>query len=236
MKHLLTASLFSFPCITLFVFLLHFLTLRFSEIKEIQSSYDPYLSTQEQNTIEQLLNRYTHYKNQIIVNELSKQIPYSKKITLTFNALQKIFFTLEVQKPLYILNTDFVITENKQVVPRSLYTTECNKNIPTISVPSYAQHSLLDNLCLEMLQKIPQKIYDLYRFEWINECDAFLYHKNNSNFIIRCNNNAIPTEELVKYCQQIQDEYTHLNIIKNHQLIADIRFADQIILYSKKGG
>lgn len=188
------------------------------------------------------------YNPVLLAAQIQKELPAVQSVTVANRPIHQLEVDVTLQQPLYCINTNFVITDKHIVVPAAWYASDVLTKLPELKLSGVGQHAEpeLDYSLLFALAHLPQSLWGMYHIAWINAFDAYLYDITEQQFAIRFNAHAIPNDKLLATCAALKEEIfgdkkfflkkrTRHSVLDN-LIVADIRFANQIIVYEHKGG
>jgi hypothetical protein len=203
-------------------------------------------------TIDPILSHQTHQQITDFFNKNEELQDVSLKDIVA--AVQKKFFCVEsvavkrcasgsldigisAVKPLCNINSDKVLVVNGTIFANDVFTDSSREKLDTLFVR--LEQEELDKV-REKLRKFTQKlipsIYSQYDVVWFNEREVRLIDKKDSWFVTVCNAYKVPNEQSLAYINRIKQDIFPKKGRKNIRWVADMRFNDQIIVSSGKGG
>lgn len=202
---------------------------------------DPSLSANVTSAIHTLIDRATTYNPAQIVEKIYAHVPVVQAIHITNVPGNRQRVEITAQAPLYSINEQWVLTNKHELVFHDVYSPACLATLPRLTVHDWDAHA--PALCADLLKTLYacrsfENLYHHYNFVWHHTVDAWLYDKHDPFFAIRFNALTLPTAPLIELCTTIKKEIKEQSPSQYkgmHYVIADIRFADQIIMYAKKG-
>lgn len=195
-----------------------------------------------------VVRTHVWYNPQRIADDVQKKIPHAQAISVANKPLNLVEVDVAVQQPLYLVNKNFVITDTHIVVPANWYAPDALTHLPHLTVAACDADGVpvVDYAVLFALAHVPSSIWDHYRLSLIDAVDAYLFDQHQRQFVIRFNAQALPTDQLLATCAAVKDQifkdkkfFLTQRPAKNlHDriFVADIRFANQIIVYEHKRG
>jgi hypothetical protein len=133
-------------------------------------------------------------------------------------------------KPCCCINDNLVLTENHQLVQKNLFAQHSLDALTHITIaPEYLSKAA--DFVPSLLSSLPADFGDAYNLEVYNEHCVRLIDKQDDNFTIMT--------YLYKNMEHVFDKYILIkktmseskNMHKNTAWIADVRFADYIVMY-----
>lgn len=175
----------------------------------------------------------------------------SKKIVNQFRAIKHIELTqlptsilqvkMEVFDPQFIVNNAYIVSKNGNVFERKFFsqraidscfpvvvTTEKNKNVKTIP-----------ETCKQMIFCLPKQSFEQYKIVWESETKSYMVDKKQDDFVIIFNDTHVPDNDILSTCALLKNKLKMSKVFlkkRNTRWVADVRFKDQIVLFSEKRG
>ncbi len=88
-------------------------------------------------------------------------------------------------------------------------------------------------------QEASPELFSAFEVCWNNEHEVWLHDKQHKKFSLLCNAATIPDQKMVRYGNCIKQSLEQRNLFaqaRKHQWVADMRFADQIVVFLDRGG
>lgn len=193
-------------------------------------SFDPILSTKACNQIKYYLENHSDWHIKPI--EVLESFSLLKKIIIKRSTLAKATIFIISYEPIANINNNYVLLHNGFIVDSDFFEVFSKEQLYHISMgqvdtkkPEIALVQWINNC---------QDIFVEYKIRWIDQTKIILFHKSNNqiNLLVQANKSIS-----ISFCENIQQLITKKinNIAKSAQIIADLRFDDQVIIYSKRG-
>lgn len=200
----------------------------YQELKKPQNFdfyFDRLISSENKDQIKFFFNL-----NKVLdLNELAQKFiqdfDFSYNVTLKtdFNST-KVF--IKIARPIININNKFVVTDTKKVALISSYNKDTVSNLPLILVNC----ENIDKKIVNFLLGLDYQIYKKYDVE-LNDCfNVYLKDKKEKRFLVLTNLNFIPDKKILQICKKLLNEKA-VSVKKNKNLVADIRFNKQIVLF-----
>ena len=135
-------------------------------------------------------------------------------------------------------NSIEVATHSGLILPCASFTNKTIDGLRTIAVADHIDSAQLPIVCMHSIKKIPEVIFDEYTFVWHNNTYIELCKKNNPSFSLLLSEESKLNITLINYCNVLYNQlHTSGAFIekKKKRWIADVRFKDQIIMYTRRG-
>ena len=216
-------------------------------VHSFSCSLSPYLSHGALCAIEKHLHdqeKFKHKSAYCIAADLKEKFPFIESITCDYAIPGKVAFHIEGVEPLFKINENFVLTAESTLLAYQVFDPAFVQNLCSVEFPKLKEKNETISQAgmpalKKSLQDLPERVFASYQVCWMNELETYLCDKEESKFAIVCNAQTIPDESLLKKCATIKQELETSNAFKKksiHRWVADIRFKDQIIVSSDKGG
>ncbi len=177
-------------------------------------------------------------------NFIKKSLKKSSKILLDkFSIIKNVkfqknhidFFTITInsEAPLYLINDNFIFSQNGKIFSKYFFKNENIENLEKITLNTEIEK--LDNQTKNFLKNIYDELSQEYKISWENHNLVKLKNKNQ-NFTIITTDQFFPDKNTLEICKKINNEFSqNQNIKGTHEVIMDLRFSKQIVV-SIKGG
>lgn len=188
--------------------------------------------------LEQFVMEHVHCSQQEFLKKLKERFSFLHSVEVTRLPKKRIFFSTDIQDPVFRINNNQLLLADAQLIPQSWYQKSAYERLPVITVPAM-QDDYFFREKLFLLRELPKEILSGHEIVWHDKTDAFLIFDDLQNCAIRFNADVLPTEQLYELCKEIVTEAKSRSlrrVKKPIYWIADIRFQKQIILYGDKEG
>jgi hypothetical protein len=174
-----------------------------------------------------------------LTDDIKKQSPAIAHVTSERCPPHTIHVHLHACKPMISINDTVVLATNQTYVPQKLFVScvikECtaityHEEIKALTDFSPALTTGSHQLRIDALKN--------YTIDWHNDHYTRLHNAHTPQFSIICSADSLPTNELIKQCEQIEQKITmqSARTKKKQHWVADIRFRDQIVVYNEEKG
>jgi hypothetical protein len=211
-------------------------------------SIDSRLTTETHTAIANTVTAYLQLTQQNPAN-----LPaLADQLQMQFNCIQSIDIARAPSKYAHIevhAHTPYVRFENNEnqyiastngiIMPCALFKTNITDGLRTIKIALNVDAHKLPDTCMQFMQQLPLTIFETYIFNWHNQYHIELNKKNNPTFSLLLSHHSILTASLMNYCNMLYEHLENNGAFaekKKKHWIADVRFKDQIILSTHKGG
>ncbi len=171
---------------------------------------------------------------------LRQQFPSIKSIAVDYNASKVLDITIKAAQPVLGLNDQNVLTENGCIVERHLFEKNYIASLNTVNVGDKAlAEKQLSESFQEYVRCLPVHFFDQYKVSWLSEREVWLQDKNQKKFSLLCSAEVIPNKQMMDYADHIKESLMQRGAFAQQgtrKWIADMRFANQIVVFSGKGG
>lgn len=131
--------------------------------------------------------------------------------------------------PLCVINNEKVITRNGILLEKLFFDDAQCISVPQIIIPENV------NQFVSFMPRLVQSLGNYFSFfnpVVIASHRIYLEDKDEEKFAVITTVNTYISEKMVRYCQQIKQQLHDRGVFKkNERWLADIRFADHIIVY-----
>ncbi len=184
----------------------------------------------------QLSDYVTHHADmstQLLCNQLKKQFAAIKECSARLYADGTCALAIVAKKPLIKLSSDIVLTHEGTSTELALWNAKAVADLATITIKqSFAESD--GKALAAYIKSMPPHYFQHYDICWNNKHEISFYDKERKIFFL----SDITTMPDDSFCQSLNEIISGMEIVKNKkqkQLVADIRFERQLIIYEKRG-
>ncbi|HSW76148.1 MAG TPA: hypothetical protein VLG50_03845 [Candidatus Saccharimonadales bacterium] len=159
-----------------------------------------------------------------VIARINDQYPEISSMKVHLCKTDKICFLLDGQKPLFLLNKEFVVCDNDATVPKNHFNQEIVDSLPTVTSQGEQNVSSM----VRFFEKLPSDISKNFETTWLNDCEIVLQEKNKKDELFLVAVSYIPHEKDIELCRLIQDP--KMSKSKKRSITYDLRFNNQIIV------
>ncbi|TET05876.1 hypothetical protein E3J79_03740 [Candidatus Dependentiae bacterium] len=203
---------------------------------------DSILSTTAQECIKTVVAQDIDYQSvpfATIAHQLKDTFPFIKVVTIAHLATGTVAIHLTIYKPIIRINNNLVLLESGVLELQQLFKYDIIASLPTVSVhESVCTDSRLTSDFYTCLSAISPHLFKEYEINWHNKHELWLTDKNQHSFKILCDIYSISNEQKLRLCKKLKEEIKgkkEVLLNKSKTWIADIRFDNQIIVFSRGG-
>lgn len=174
-----------------------------------------------------------------IATKLKHQFPYIQSIDISRLATQTVHIKIHTYNPLFIVNGNQILLESGICEPKNRFSENSIASLATININSSA---IIDNhlnqSCYTCLAKLSPHILKTYTLNWINACEIWLKNKKQPRFALLCDTNTIHDEHKITLGTSLEHEIVSKKAFNYNTIkiwVADIRFDNQIVIFSRGG-
>lgn len=163
------------------------------------------------------------------------QFPYIDDVYVRRSTLKKLHISVTVLRPLFLVNNDCLLLENGAITERSWIDQTYTHALRVVFVKHQNQYKKQDALC-RWLEQVPDTIFSRYRITWINPTEIALHDKDEPRFMVISQSSCPLTESVYQQVDEIRNQIRVTPAFKRNTMtwFADIRFAHQVVLFSRK--
>jgi hypothetical protein len=161
---------------------------------------------------------------------VKKKFPIIRSVSVSYQPTVALV-NIAVYKPIYMINDSLVLTENNDLVEKTLFAESVLGDLPCVTA---SQNFLASNAgsLSNLLQKLPVQWAESYDCDCVSEYCIRLTDKFNSRFVIVYSEDQIVSAHMLDQCESVKkDIIKHGMLDKNVSWVADIRFANYIVAY-----
>ncbi|HEV2600708.1 MAG TPA: hypothetical protein VGT41_00285 [Candidatus Babeliales bacterium] len=146
---------------------------------------------------------------------------------------------IDAVEPVLCVNDTYLLAAESGCISKDLFIPSCIAQLPTIrcAVGSGSDIPVALHQCK---QKFSPALCNTYDVIWQDEFCIRLQDKQETKFSIICSAQCIPDQTCLLQCEQLKKTVFELSdarkAVRDKQWVADVRFNDQIVVYSEKKG
>ncbi len=176
----------------------------------------------------------------VVAHTLAEKFPSLKKVSCTKDGAKVVHIQCQSVQPFFCLNDTHVLADADRVLEKECFSPESLSSLPIIEVVAVSQGMpVLSSQAKEGMHHISRELFDRYQMTWIDDTQIWLREKNSPSFSLVFHTNSLPDEKIMSECEKIKKEFESSGLISpqgKKRWVADIRFANQIILSADTGG
>ncbi len=176
----------------------------------------------------------------VVAHTLAQKFPSLKKVSCTKDGAKIVQIYCQNAQPLFCLNDTHVFTDTDRVIEKECFSPESVSSLPSIAVVAVSQGvPVLSAQAKKSMHTVFHELFDRYQMTWIDDTQVLLREKNSSSFSLVFNTDSLPDKKIIRECEQIKKEFESSGLIVpqgKKRWVADMRFANQIILSADTGG
>ncbi len=204
-------------------------------VHAISLTIDPLISDQAQQLIATRLQADDGYKTMSAAKldqAVRAQFPFITMVACSYLPHGILHLELEAAEPSIVLTDGRLVTEQNVVVPQAYYLPEAYEGCPELEIAlGYDEHELSDE-AFRFFMKMDPAIACTCSCTWHHQYDIACVIDNAVH--LRCAKDTVPNKTLLERCNSIAQEMSQNKLYKAGWL-ADVRFADQIIISKLSG-
>lgn len=234
-------------CITSCIFLLIYGCVIFTKISSSLNSvnalkkavfrFDTLFSKELCNTITSYIESQENHQD--VCCDLKNKFPILNAITIRKKTNSCFVASLCAKEPLVKVNRDLILLKDGCLVAREHFDADAIFSIPDITIRlKNSIDMLLDDQTLMTIKKSIKENLNLdFCITWMDQTSIWLQDKNEVDWCIVVDSLTVPTGQDLRRYAAVKQAMLNKNIKlkKGHVWVADMRFADQIIVYGAMG-
>ncbi len=177
--------------------------------------------------------------NEHVYRELKKEFSGIVAIDARQRIAGKPTVIVKAACPFMRLNTEWILATDTAIVPQAYFDQEAIGHIPTMNVRNFNEHStqFAQSARMNTVRAIISDLIDQFDVTWIDETRIWFKDKTVPSWNIVTDVYHIPHDEALKRYQSVIKAMNGKSSRgkKVQSWVADMRFADQIIVYGTKG-
>jgi hypothetical protein len=144
-----------------------------------------------------------------------------------------------VYKPIIKINDNLVLLESGMMESQHSFKSDIIEVLPSLCIHEsiFTDNRLTPDI-YTCLNSISPYLFKEYEINWHNKYELWLTDKSQHNFKILSDAYSISDEQKLKLCKKLKEEIKgkkEVLLNKSKTWIADIRFDNQIIVFSRGG-
>ncbi len=218
-----------------FLVCVHVASIYVFAVHRFSVTYDELLTVQATTDIQQYLKDTDIYRLSAhqCAHELQTKFACIRSITCRYKPNGTVEIGLEACDPFVRLDDDRLVTVQNAIVPVDYYIPEAVEQLPTVQITLQDDEHRLPYEVFSYLQQLDAA--------WLKGATVSWRHRNEIHLALTdphlqllCNEQVVPNQELLDHCIAIAHEKAK-QAAPAHRMLADVRFADQIIVSNIKG-
>lgn len=211
-------------------------------VKRITYKIDPLFSQATHTqlvTFLQDLKDITHQPVTELYKHIQAEFPNVKTVALQRLPPDQLHVTITCHQPLILLNQEAVLIDSGLIVPKNLFAdthTSQLCDIKLLTKPHLSEQASAG--LLACVTALTHSICKNYEVVWHDDLQAWLFDKQQPNFITIANAHTLSNPDLLGHAKTLKKELQLQGAFEKQskkQWFADIRFDKQIVLSWKKG-
>lgn len=179
----------------------------------------------QDNVTSSICSQYATTKDpQGVISKISEQFPEVSTMKVHLCQTDKICFSLELQKPLFLLNDKFVVCDSDGMIPKDHFNFDVVTNLPRLNCSCDPNASAMR----QFFEKLQESIQKDFEINWISGTEIILKEKNKPSVTFVCSEQHVPNQKDIEHCKSIYESLPVKNKKKN--MSYDLRFKNQIIV------
>jgi len=169
--------------------------------------------------------------------KIQTKFPFIKSIRILKKASGILHIRMGAAAPAFVINKIFVLSREGGLFENVVFSKQAIANLVYIEA-SLQDFTLADSL-KKMLKGLPATCFTDYDLLWESSAKSWLRDKNCNAFSIVFNDTRVVNEKILLTCNKLKNELKERGVFHVKQpkrWIADVRFKDQIIVFSDRGG
>ncbi|OQA36290.1 MAG: hypothetical protein BWY54_00100 [Candidatus Dependentiae bacterium ADurb.Bin331] len=164
---------------------------------------------------------------------LKRQFPFINEIICSRYKPHQLYVNIHIDLPYFLVNDERVLTRRGCIASCSFFEKQY-LTLPGINIIQPKQE--LDHRCLQWLQRVPQKMFQLYEITIENRTSILVSDRMKTCMTIKMDSNQLLDQAIINRCIKMQAQLTEQKKFKKTSpaaWIADVRFNKQIVIYQK---
>jgi hypothetical protein len=205
--------------------------------QQFHFSLDPKLSPAMHKAIKQAV--YESYITALasLCGLVQDACPALEQISIERRANNKLYIAVTCKQPYLCIDTK-VLTTAGTIVDSACFTPTALEPLPVVTQKNLFGKATITDEFKQWLLQLDPSVFASYDIVWTDDFSIQLHDKQNNQQTILCSVSTAPDKSLRELCQRIIEEKTICaqGTARKYGYTADIRFENQIIICSHKGG
>lgn len=198
--------------------------------------FDPLLSVAICTQIQQWL--YQKECTQQTYTALQKEFPVLKAVQVRFSKACKPTVHLYAVLPFMRVNSTWAVATNGQCIPLTAFDADAIAELPSMRMRiTHEAPQCFDQQTIQTLQTIAWHHADRFAVTWLDATTIWFKDATQPQWNIVADTQHVPHQKMLEQYAAVVAAMQEKNIKtkKGYAWVADMRFADQIIVYGTKG-
>ena len=182
--------------------------------------------------------QYKKDKNpQKLLSSVEENFPYVKAVTVDMNNPDFFQCIIQVYNPLFLLNGESVICQGGRLFDKDIFSKEFVGGLENILFTFPLGKKDLKQLS-HFVESLPVELLQNFSIRWLGKNSIWLDQKEGLSLSLLVGHSFVPTMDDVNQCRLIKEQITDKTkkMAANKTWVCDLRFAQQIVLFSKNKG
>jgi hypothetical protein len=198
-------------------------------------SCDPLLSESLSSIIQSHVQSAVTEHHFSLSDTLKKDFSVIKSVCVRQVRPYLVYVSVKAYEPLFLLSKGMVLLENGLLIDKTNFINEGIQHLFSLDIQEQ-KDSKVSTEALFWLKNISDEIFHKYQIQWLDKTRIILTDMQQSSIRVICDSTTILDTTMLAYCSKVLCEHEVLNAFKTRgQIVADLRFKDQIVIYSKRG-
>lgn len=218
----------------LFLVCIHVASVYVFAVHRFSVAYEPVFTAQARNDINRYIEQEKLYKlpSDQLVKSLRNTFPIIDSVRVDHRPDGMIMLQLKADKPFLSMSGDYLITAQNYAVPSCYYDKEVVAFLPKIECSLGLQDGRLPESIFSYIKKIDADLIKDSKIAWKHANEIKIDVKDLQIQFV-CNEQSVINKKILDYCATIAQEIKTQSS-STQSILADVRFADQIIISKVK--
>ncbi len=219
----------------LFLVCIHIASVYIFAVHRFSVAYPPIFTVQARNDINRYIEQKELYKfhPDKLAGSLKNDFPVVCSVTSEYRPDGMVMLFIQGAQPFLSIKGERVITSDNYAVPSSYYDKASLALLPTVEGLLELQDGRLPEHVFNYFKKIDADLIKGSQIAWKHENEVRISLKELQIEFV-CNEQSVINQRLLDYCTTIAQEIKAQSSCMQ-SILADVRFADQIIISKIKG-
>lgn len=175
-----------------------------------------------------------------IIRQIIKEFPCIKHINISYMPNHEASIDIKAYRPFCVINGDSIVTHDHTVIPKEIYSSWALVLLPHIQIKdNEISTERIAQIAHYVCNALDYEVFEMGTFVWVNETYAYIQDKQEPRLIYVCSAERMMNHDTLHQSMKIKnslDKQGAFAIKSRDHWIIDMRFKDQIIVSSAKGG
>lgn len=168
--------------------------------------------------------------------KIEENFPSIKSITVDMDDPDFLRFTIHGYRPLFVLNENLIVCEQGKVFEKNIFAIDVIAQLKAVVFTLKQGKNDIQKLA-SFVDVVSSRILESFYIRWLGKHRVWLEQKGEKQLALLVDHLHVPTIGDVEQCEKIKSQmYDASKKRKNITWVCDLRFKDQVVVFSTKKG